>query len=461
MPPYFNAFGEVLTFGVELEFYVPWETHAGTMNKPERFANHPGGPLYISPEELYDFGGEPDNLVFDGLTEAIRPILETIKRGVMADAPDEYAEWSFKEDGTLSSQSSDQIRETRAGYHGWQGVELVSPVLLADRDGFYELLQVIEFLRNNFWIDTSDRAGFHIHVGNGNGTFERFSLRRIGYLLYQADPILAQSHPPHRRNNIWAPSNRFFSRVSFGMKAHHAIAHPPEPIEVNQDPVAQPWWSRWSDPSRRSSEQRAELRERIYPLRPTRLAYPTEPSGYPYYILGTMLRDRDDYGIVHDENSITPISMSDASYELLAAPTRDILAQLLAVGAPGRTYRAAYNFEAYMDEHGHIGTIEFRQPESTIDAAAVVCYVSLALRLCEYAAIADENTLSKISVDLRVAEEAPAFYDLYDFLLDVDLGPEADFLSSISQGDDKDATGRRYLEEIDLVRPRPAPAGPS
>ncbi|KAI1767853.1 hypothetical protein GGR53DRAFT_479898 [Hypoxylon sp. FL1150] len=352
----------------------------------------------------------------------------------------------------------------RRRQHGWQGVELISPILNADGDGFYEVLQVVEFLRNNFWIDTPEKAGFHIHVGNGKASFERYSLRRIASLLYLADPVLAQSHPKHRRwGNMWAPSNRAFSRVSFGMKARHTQYRPPDPNETDDTPPRQPWWSRWSNPPGTYGERRDWAVERAaradeFPPRPNSPVYPSEVRQLSAAVQFSMLRDRDEYGITHDPADLRPrVSMQDAVDELIASPTRDILAQLLSVTTlPPGMYRPAYNFDGYFNLGDRAKrTIEFRQQAATIDAAAVICYTCIALRLCEFAAIADFGLLMKIGADLAIAEDNAYYYDVYDFLLDIDLRPEADFLSRIARGADKDVTGREYLVEIGVTNPPP------
>ncbi|KAI4860552.1 hypothetical protein F4820DRAFT_452800 [Hypoxylon rubiginosum] len=365
-----------------------------------------------------------------------------------------YLEWSIKPDGSLFRRD-DQLAEGVAGVNGWQGVEIVSPVLLANRDGLNEVLHVIEFIRNNFWIDTPRSAGFHIHVGNGDDWFPTRSLRQIGSLLYGTDPILAQLHPPHRRENyMFAPSNRYLSNVSFGTKIDQLDQHPQVEDELQEQPSGpvRPWWNFWSrsDAATRQAQQEEILEERQrgnHPPRPRETAY--KIALHHILCQSVLQRNSQRLGVLFDPQTYNPIPMGEAISVLLEAPNRDAVAQLLKVGS----HRAAYNFDSHLFERFMKRTIEFRQPASTTDSATILCQISIALRLCSVCLTEDYGDLVKISADCSVAEYNPSYYDVYDLLLDLHLIPEARLVGAISNpAVNVDEAGQDYLRSIGLVQ---------
>ncbi|KAI1776275.1 putative amidoligase enzyme-domain-containing protein [Hypoxylon cercidicola] len=449
--------GEWLTFGVELEFYITWETVPGSMKKPARLGDHPGGPLLV--DGYYN--------VLDSLAEAINPLLNNMPtRGIVEPRRRQhinstYLEWSVKPDGSLllSDQMMGESRDDITYPYGWRGVELVSPVLLANRDGFNEVLQVVEFIRNNFWTETTENAGLHIHIGNGNQWFPPTPLRHIACLLYAADPVIAQCHPEHRRQNrLFAPSNRLFSNVSFGMKTHQTDQHPPEPEDEAEQLHSPARINRaWRDILRPldffgwlyalNEDREAEN----FPPRPTEGAYKINPDDWE---LNLRLDRFNRYmGIApaspESAKQFTVIPMLQVMEQLLASTTRDTLAQLMKAGAQ----RAAYNFDSHLYGRQFTKrTIEFRQPASTLDAAEILFQVVTAAALTHFAFQASYGQLMKVVLDCNVAEDEPSFYDVYDLLLDLGLRNEARFLSRTSNVETRsDDAGKEYLRSLGLI----------
>ncbi|KAI1087059.1 hypothetical protein F5B19DRAFT_476860 [Rostrohypoxylon terebratum] len=102
--------------------------------------------------------------------------------------------------------------------------------------------------------------------------------------------------------------------------------------------------------------------------------------------------------------------------------------------------RLAYNFNAYQHrfyrrvlmienrpdpERQPKRTIEFRQAAGTVDPEEIVAHAKIVVRLCEYASVTTTEELWKTIGDLAVGEAHNDWYDVFDFLVDLNLEAEA------------------------------------
>ncbi|KAI1390803.1 uncharacterized protein F4822DRAFT_442062 [Hypoxylon trugodes] len=385
---------ERLSFGVEMEFYVAWYTDPKIpMPPPPGFESKTGGPILIQ-EGVGDLDAS-----MALLTGAIRVTYDI-----------------------SMSLTPDELQDFVTPKYGWAGVEVVSPALWATDEGFAEVRTVCEYIQNHLW--TLCKTGLHIHVGCGNEWFSIRSARQIAALLYAGDPVLTQLHPKHRRTNRWCPSPRLYSKVSMGKKMQHAPEPPSQLSDVSQQSTVA------NIPGKKVTIQ-------PLPVRPTEKSYEIERD-----YLQILLDVNTDPEIQQDVKTYNPIPIMEAVNELLKSTARGTIAELM--GTPLFSSRPAYNFQHFRVEGSR--TIEFRQPTGTVDAAEVVSQARIAVHLCEFGANASIEQLLPLLLDFEVAEQQPAWYNVYDLLADLNLHPEAKVVYAAFQGTVDEKVRREYWE---------------
>ncbi|RYP78538.1 hypothetical protein DL771_000491 [Monosporascus sp. 5C6A] len=114
------------------------------------------------------------------------------------------------------------------GLYNWQDVEIRTPAFRAGGDGggaHAEITYVLDLLRARYRLHLNTSTGFHVHVGNGADWFPAAHLRRLGALLWVADPLLSRLHPPWRRVGEYSNSIRYESALACrGRRAEGANA---------------------------------------------------------------------------------------------------------------------------------------------------------------------------------------------------------------------------------------------
>ncbi|KAI1658917.1 hypothetical protein F4813DRAFT_395319 [Daldinia decipiens] len=445
---------EKLSFGIEMEFFLAWraESFTGTVPTPPGFESKTGRPLVVR-------GGwatESDRVgalalmvdeAFPSSAAAVAP-----SGGGVPDYGDQewhhlyqFRRWEVSFDPTLK-RLPDALRDKTGEDFGWVGAEVVSPALWAIDEGFEETRRMCEFLQANFWIFTAPEAGFHVHVGKGNEWLSLNSLRQIAAFLYAADLTLAQSHPEHRRDNIWCPSPRLYSNVSVGIKnppIQAQPAPPDEPKEVTEVTeksayagfmeLAQNFFQSWVGRDEPPQDSQVFTKHQFLPG-PTVSKFNINRNLVELVMSyhGSCLEERQD------PRRYKPIPMMTAVAEILRSADRRSIARLMNIGQR----RGAYNFVQLEKEHKR--TIEFRQAASTVDPVEVVTYARIAVGLCQFAATASHEDFFKIILDCKTAEENPSCYDVYNLLKKVDLYPEAKVVQAVLSGTMTDATQREY-----------------
>ncbi|RYP38961.1 hypothetical protein DL768_010744 [Monosporascus sp. mg162] len=112
--------------------------------------------------------------------------------------------------------------------YNWQDVEIRTPAFRADGDGseaHAEIAYVLDLLCARYRLHLNTSTGFHVHVGNGADWFPAAHLRRLGALLWVADPLLSRLHPPWRRVGEYSNSIRYESALACrGRRAEDANA---------------------------------------------------------------------------------------------------------------------------------------------------------------------------------------------------------------------------------------------
>ncbi|KAI2780235.1 putative amidoligase enzyme-domain-containing protein [Daldinia loculata] len=450
---------EKLSFGIEMEFFLAWraESFTGTVPAPPGSESKTGGPLVVRG----NWARESDIVsalalmideAFPSSTATVAP-----SGGRVPDYGDQewhhlypFRRWDVSFDPTLKRLPK-ALRDKTGPDFGWVGAEVVSPALWATDEGFEEVRRMCEFLQTNFWIFTAPEAGFHVHVGKGNEWLSVNSLRRIAAFLYAADLILAQSHPEHRRDNIWCPSLRLYSNVSVGIKNPPIQAQPTppdEPTEVGADELtevreqsayagfmklAQNFFQSWVGRAEPPQENQVLTKHR-FPPRPTVSTFNINRDSVER-VLGYHGPTLEE---IQDPQTYKPIPMMTAVAEILRSADRRSIARLMNIGQR----RGAYSFLQLEREHKR--TIEFRQAASTVDPVEVVTHARIAVGLCQFAASASHEDFFKIILDCETAGEHPSWYDVYDLLKEVGLYPEAKVVQAVLSGTMTDAMRREY-----------------
>ncbi|KAI8958657.1 putative amidoligase enzyme-domain-containing protein [Daldinia sp. FL1419] len=445
---------EKLSFGIELEFYIAWRAAAfnGTVPTPPGPRSGPGaGPLVIRARRPK--GNDIIYTLASIIDEAFPSPAGTVASSGGGGSGNgeglgrlmHYQRWAVEPDSTLDTLPQELEDQTNQ-YFGWAGVELVSPALWATQEAFEEVRKVCEFLQKRFWMVSDPQAGFHIHVGSGSAWPPLNSLRQIAALIYAADPILAQSHPPHRRNNIWCTSIRLYSNLSFGLRRLSTEDRPiPGRLEDEEErPVYATGYTRIAElPQNPFRHILSNTKPASNGLDRSKNQFPPRPSESVYHIDNEVARIiRLSHGPFIKEAQQTsayePIPMMTAVAQILQSPNMGAIAGLLGVGER----RGAYNF--WQLDRDVKRTIEFRQAASTVDPVEVIAYTRIAIRLFEFGASASPEELLKVILDCEMAEEEPAWFDLYDLLHELDLLPEAKIVQAVLSGNMTHAIRKEY-----------------
>ncbi|RYP05814.1 hypothetical protein DL765_009729 [Monosporascus sp. GIB2] len=103
--------------------------------------------------------------------------------------------------------------------YNWQDVEIRTPAFRTGADAGEaraEIAYVLDLLRARYRLHLNASTGFHVHLGNGVDWFPAAHLRRLGALLWVADPLLSRLHPPWRRVGEFSNSIRYSSALACG-----------------------------------------------------------------------------------------------------------------------------------------------------------------------------------------------------------------------------------------------------
>ncbi|KAI1497983.1 putative amidoligase enzyme-domain-containing protein [Biscogniauxia marginata] len=418
------------SFGVESEFMVCVQQRGTTNGVPQMFASSTGGPMIV---DSLDDTIEVSQIVETRLTETINNVTRDytgsrITDDYDMDSDDEaqhlrnYNDWFVDDDDSIHLPPDISAQEHVASYL-WVPVEITSPALWATEDSFEEVRRVFRTIQSQFWICTPDSAGFHIHYGTGKDYIPFLSLRRIAAFVVAADPILTQLHPVHRRDNIFCMSNRLYSRLSHGSTARETSQRiQREEVEADAEfpdanitpPNANPRPRRRRELGFRSVFKRGTLQGYIF--NEERYRYTTNAQ------LGDTSHPKSD--------PVRPLDIPPAVQEILSCVNAPTIAELMRY-EQGAFDRPAYSFLRYgrkwyqRSPRRNMRTLEFRQMGATVDPEVIVAHVKTIVRLCQWASTVDLDHLWKVALDCAAGEWEPAYYDVFDLLIELGLVDEA------------------------------------
>lgn len=197
-----------ITFGVELEFLVPFLCEGDTDPAPGNGSENRPVTWVRDAEQA-----------FDAIQLEICALLKKHKIPVVNDYEFTHQSiltkglpqhWCIGRDGSVAEQP------WAYGYL-WAGVELRSPVLPAgDEASYARVSEVVTLLRDHFRTRVNLTTGLHVHVGMGVSPLPPHVVHRLAQLLWCADGMLSGLHPPERILGTHAPSIRHESHLAFG-----------------------------------------------------------------------------------------------------------------------------------------------------------------------------------------------------------------------------------------------------
>ncbi|KAI6085490.1 hypothetical protein F4821DRAFT_279282 [Hypoxylon rubiginosum] len=197
-----------LTFGVELEFLVPY-LYEG---EPDVHRDIVGLPPPIRlPRGLT--GNQTDEAIHGAIRDLFRdnkiPVdLQPIpyKSDFERDALHRNSVWIVTNDLTIEEHSESDSK--------FVGVEINGPVELDEPEAFRVINHVREVLLRNVRVRVNPSCGLHVHVGTGSERFTPSSLRRICSLVWAAEHLLVKLNHPSRTINDTCKPRRYYSNIS-------------------------------------------------------------------------------------------------------------------------------------------------------------------------------------------------------------------------------------------------------
>ncbi|KAI0886887.1 uncharacterized protein GGS22DRAFT_199191 [Annulohypoxylon maeteangense] len=438
------------SIGVELECVVGIQVGQNPRTKPRMFQTAKGNPIRFDDENYEWHLGTPPQVI-DAIKQRIKEAVAGHEGDRIVNSEAELlgdqnswhlknfaVNWDVKRDASVYLNEEYAIRDSGFNNYHFVDIEITSPALRATENSYAEIHHVITTLRDTFWLVTPRSAGLHVHYGRCKDWIPLDHLRRIAALLYAADPILIQIQPAVRRleGQRWCRSNRLYCNLAHGWRAQDAqesitrISRRPIEVELQPETV----------PESKVPEVEKTPRPSVKRSRNFTSIFPRGSlEGYAF-----SRRDFDasyqDYVVNRHSESHegTPLGIIPAARELLSCVSAPIVSDLMGYKWVNRL---AYNFNAYNHEHYRRfrmnrdqtinidnqpkRTIEFRQPAGTLNVDLIIATAKIVVRICEFASTATAEELWKLICDLDMAEKHREWYDVFDFLVDLDLDNEA------------------------------------
>ncbi|KAI1087058.1 hypothetical protein F5B19DRAFT_476859 [Rostrohypoxylon terebratum] len=226
------------SFGVEIEFVVATLDGREPRAKPHMFRNSPGNPIVYEMSEAHLPNRSPEQTAQRAIRVCIEKALVghrgdrviTSQNEILADVNSLHLSkyglsWGVGRDVSVAMDPT-LVREDKSFKHyTFINVEITSPALLATEKPYNEVRRAVTALHHKFWILAPPTAGLHVHYGRGKDWIPLPHLRKIAALLFAADPVLAQMHPSHRREESkgWCLSNRLSSSNRRGTRRNTRI----------------------------------------------------------------------------------------------------------------------------------------------------------------------------------------------------------------------------------------------
>ncbi|KAI1431050.1 putative amidoligase enzyme-domain-containing protein [Xylaria sp. CBS 124048] len=412
--------------GVEMEFLLCVATEGQELTVPECLESSKGRPLVLRMEYMslmesqvrYHVGNAIEKAVAKHRGTRVIETADEVESHQEAGHLKPYQDWRVKRDLSVHLETRQNDCHEIQRYY-WDPVEVVSPAFWATEDTWTEIYNVVQAIRDEFWILTPRSAGLHFHLGHGKEYIPFRKLRRMAALIMAADPILVQLHPKHRRENGFCFSNRLYSLVAHGYDTDE-VADDIERPEVEEEPEIPNATQKGTAESVGTSVARPGI-----PFKRGEL------EGYVYNeeIFQEKIMD------LYRPEFPKPRDIPTMVREILKCPNAPTIAELTKT-CRWSGDRPAYAFNHYAldkyriillhrdPEEQHKRTVELRQFASTMVPEEIVAYGKIMVRLCEFADEATLDELWRVVLDCTVGEEHGEWYDVFDLLQELGLGEE-------------------------------------
>ncbi|KAI0135014.1 hypothetical protein F4814DRAFT_6818 [Daldinia grandis] len=225
-----------LTFGVEMEFVIPWLPE-GRDDVLEHIKGLPPVLRIKKPPKDGDFA-----LLIYGI---IRDLFEkhhlpakvrtyTYKTDFVKAILSNYNHWGVTEDVTVTEpveiKTFDWVKKFE-----WVGVEVQTPVEPDTPAAFEALNYARQLLTSSYRCRVNHSCGLHVHVGNGSEYFPLDSMRRIASLVFATEHLLTTLNHPWRVVNWNCRTMRDRSNLSNRLAGQTTSADPVHLIGSGRD----------------------------------------------------------------------------------------------------------------------------------------------------------------------------------------------------------------------------------
>lgn len=498
------------TFGVELEFLVPWLLDI----LPDPLAKTKGlAPLFRvtrdSPDPEKDVHAAIRKLFEEhGLQTRVGIKLRKYSSAYAEKALHRYSAWIAKYDISVKEEdeSNDWVRR-----YGWASVEVISPVEPTIPIAFENLNYARQLLTNTFRCRVNKTCGLHVHVGKGAERFDLANMRRISALIWSSEHLFVNLNHPDRQANHLIPTARKKTAISTGRgHGQHDNAKPGDPPDQCKDYLAKEVRYGEEPISFRDENRDAKIREAFATTR--------EPSHYePFqWTSGRQVHDADvpiDSARSIDEEILSRIEKMSVKTdfegfeEIESDPARDRTSKRMenirwsnddleamalnpsqginfhqftndpdVFEGVSQLYdspsscdiawlmyprgRGYVNFELYnCDEFGYRGagprnagrTIEFRGAEGTLDSWAIT-WAKICVGMVRFALYAPVDEFLRVLFKCDASNRDIEKFDCIDFLDEIGLPAEAVLAEKHLKEKEKEYK-IKYVDESEQPKP--------
>ncbi|KAI1466933.1 uncharacterized protein F4812DRAFT_460489 [Daldinia caldariorum] len=198
-----------LTFGVEMEFVVPW------------LYKSKDGPLATSKDIIYDRIKD----LFERHNLPTKVKTYKYKSNFDKRLLSRYDHWGVENDITVFEPSDEPAFEWVDDFE-WVGVEIQSPVEPDVPVAFDVLDYGRQLLASTYRCRVNHSCGLHVHVGNGSERFPLESMRRIASLVFATEHLLITLNHPWRTANLNARTLRDRSNLAHKLAGNEMSSGP-------------------------------------------------------------------------------------------------------------------------------------------------------------------------------------------------------------------------------------------
>lgn len=202
------------TFGIELEYIVPYihtdeaDPEQSESRPVDRVPRPPKGHQLTQAEDILI-----DNVIYARVRRTLT--LAGLPAAPMAKQPEGSPPFLPTQWDTVRDESIMETEEITDIYSNqYVPLEVVSPVLFADRPSFRSIRLAVDSLMTKHRLFVGESCGIHVHVGRGTQGFGLPVLKRTAAFLWVFDRQLGSLHPMERHTNGYSESMRKRANIS-------------------------------------------------------------------------------------------------------------------------------------------------------------------------------------------------------------------------------------------------------